>query len=1224
MAINDVLGLTVDISADTDRFVKDLQAAVKSANLDSNIGKKMVDKFKEAQADIKGIFAKTVAEAATAGFGRVSLDKFVKKLQPLTDDIETAMKRVFEAEVKIRKGGMTQAAKDQAEAALGIEKDKLRQLQFRLKYEKQATDKIIKRRQSALLEAERLAARTITEAGEEFGESIGKAFEDIKSGNVAGLLKGVGKRTGAHGVAMQEKGTAKGGMMGGLLKGIGSAMASIGPLLMAIGALAAGIAVLVGVFVGADAQAKKLNNTLLDSGSSAVELQEAFGDAGEGLRALREEFTNFDQNVLWGTTAKDTMEIVGAYGKAGITLRELTTSAANGADAMTKLRNATEATLTYAKLLGTTNIEMAEVFASRMEEMGQNINGVAENLSAVQMAAKESGFGVKRFFNMVLQATTGMTMYNVRMSEAAGLLLQLGKILGAKGGGEFLQGLTKGFGDQSTQEKYKRVMTTGAGRTKATFGRSAANTADDFLKKLSDKGMGAALGAALGKSGLKVDLKDSKQLVKDLGALSREDQTKLLASARMAGDDELVQQLTNLTMVAQGAKGGTGNMAMSLGGLDMGGKLMMQLQQGMAVLGKPLHELNLEQTMAFENMTGVQGEQLEQLRRVSQAMYGNHKALTDLSKNQERYAGLTGKQIAAEQMRQVKAYGAYVAENGDLIAAKLDDVKDADGNITQKVSEDGQKTLTKEIGSYIQSQGAVFAQAAQAAMSVDTQLAQEMVSATTELTKLMEQGVESWLQEIHGVVESILNFLSGGEKEARQTALDRLVKEMSSTREKIKAGEKEVAGKKAALLTDTTPAGKAKLQAEIDAKQADLKNLQIGYKAAQADRQRIARGSNLILGNRSASQLAGPQKGAAVSKDMAAKVSAEGAKVAVDAWLKHKFGTTNKEEYLAKQTQGSSGIRGAAKRAQAEDAWKAAAFFAQLHGGQAAVARAGGRQYQVSDEVRVPEKLTGLGGMVENALDTYTDFFGFENRTVTGNKRTPGQVYKGDTGEFGFRTPEALEDFRKVMSEANYDPIIEAARADQIEAERKQKELMGKGGEAPRAAAEAMEPIFARVLSQQQEAQAAIDLMNILDQAGISQSPAVVSGWVSDMQDQRMPAGLTKLLGKEAIPGTTGPGGEAVPGRTVQDLMREKGLLATGKPKADDFLMQIGAGGQVKFAQRINSADTVTAVASKGGGAVAGAARGAGGGTTLIQHNYSDMEAIKKGYRSMMQAKALG
>ena len=84
--------------------------------------------------------------------------------------------------------------------------------------------------------------------------------------------------------------------------------------------------------------------------------------------------------------------------------------------------------------------------------------------------------------------------------------------------------------------------------------------------------------------------------------------------------------------------------------------------------------------------------------------------------------------------------------------------------------------------------------------------------------------------------------------------------------------------------------------------------------------------------------------------------------------------------------------------------------------------------------------------------------------------------------------------------------------------------------------------------------------------------------------------------------------------------------MPLGRGVQNDFIMQIGDDGRIKYAQGISSDDTTTAVSSKAGGPIDGMLRGGkgGGGVTIIQHNYSDMESIKKGYRSLMAARALG
>src|SRR5690606_1666193 len=93
------------------------------------------------------------------------------------------------------------------------------------------------------------------------------------------------------------------------------------------------IGLLVKVALDADGKMKELNRTLLESGVAGAELADQYGMAGENLGKLRDTFVKgksaFNFNVLWGTTAKDHLQILGAYAEAGQSFRDLTQGAKN-------------------------------------------------------------------------------------------------------------------------------------------------------------------------------------------------------------------------------------------------------------------------------------------------------------------------------------------------------------------------------------------------------------------------------------------------------------------------------------------------------------------------------------------------------------------------------------------------------------------------------------------------------------------------------------------------------------------------------------------------------------------------------------------------------------------------------------------------------------------------------------------------------------------------------
>jgi len=952
---------------------------------------------------------------------------------------------------------------------------------------------------------------------------------------------------------------------------------------MALGGIVAAVGALAAVLVAVDSKAKELNRTLLEGGATAGEINQAFGTLGGGLDKLRKQATEFGFNALWGTTAKDTLEIWGAFGKAGVTLKELGESAGKGREQMAALRDATAATLTYARLLGTTNVEMAEVFAERMQELGLGINGVAESLSAVHAAALESGFGVKRFFNMVLQATSGMTMYNVRMEEAAGLLLRMGKILGVKAGGEFVQSLTKGFGDLSTQEKHKKVMLIGAKTTKETYGISARNTAEDFVKKVAEKGVGKEMSAAIAKAGIKIDMSDAKGLVKTLGGLSTAQQTKLLARARESGGDELTQQLTNLIGVSQGAKGGMGRMAMNLGSLDMGGKLMMMIQQ--KVKGKSVHDLDEVQTMAMENMYNVSGEQLAELKRVSQVLAGSHQTLLEQLKSGKQ-------QTEAEKIASVKAHGAFI-ENGEIIAAHMD----AAG---EKIDEGSKKAIGTSYGEYVQQQSAAFKDAMEAGVPADTLLAQEQVARTTELTQRIQNGVDKWLEEIHGVVEGILNWIMGADgRKSRSTALEGFAKAETDSREKIRTQTKILADLQASLKTAKTPADKAAIREKITEESLKLNRAQSGLQLASAQRKSVLTNPDAmsLLGpSKTAGQLGGealqtPEAQALLAKgrgqydpDLAIQVQSRMIQKYVDNVMKARFGTSSHEDFMEKKPNLIQ-----------QDEWDALQERARALGGTVTK--------------------TAIAGGTPAIVKQYAKdhFWGPDIHRVPGKRASVPYSFQG-------KGQEALEAGLKTDFSDDLEDLSKQEAKLELKAEKADKKLLGKGGENPAEIAKKLDPVLNDALDRQAQATAATNLMNTLYEAGIYEDPMKVAGWSKNLSENIMPPELKGLLSKEI------KGAEGTPSTTVEKSLRGKGVrIPIASPKAEDFLMHIDSDGQVKFAQRIDGADTV-AVATKTGGAVdrASGGGGAGGGTTIVQHNYSSMDSVVKGWRTLMASRAMG
>ena len=767
----------------------------------------------EAILGIKGAekFASAMEKAGDAGFGARRLGKYEKGLMRIQE-------RLFKAQ---RKGDLWQMERQ------------------RKMYDEEITliGKVSKRRLAA---AEKYKGEMLDagwDAGEKFGDAVSGVFADITSGQIGGIGEAIKKLgTATRNAGHSAEASESTGALGKMLPMLGKVLAGVGSVVMVVGALAAGIAALAKMFLDADAQAKELNKTLFDSGVSIGDIAGGMGDVEGSLENIRKAATDFSNNMKWGTLAADQVKILAAFNETGYTLREITNNTKDATVAMRAYQVATAAALKYANLLGDSTDNVAKQMAEHMEDLGLTLDGVQQRFEAIYSQAMLSGFGTKRFFGMVLQATSGMSMFNVRLEEAAGLLIRLGKILGAKVGDDFFKSLSKGFMDESMQDRYKRVMLTGPKLMAKIMRKSAQSSAEDFASKLGQAMQGnnvkgdlnkALAGAgfkgltagadlsAKGAPGAKARSEFGAKLVQQLKGMSPNEQGKAIAKLKLTLPHELVIQMENLLDVSKGTSGNIKDMAMGLGGLEPGAKLAAQLNRAMGIFGKPLHDLGFEQLTAFENATGISGESLDQLKRVSRSMTNNYAVLKDMRGENIEANSDRDKQLA-------EAYGATI-RNGEVVSAAIDS--------------QGQVQTGKVIGDsddYVMSQGDAL-KAVMDSMSKSDATAEAIARNTTEMSKYLQMGVESFLEGIYSTILKIWAWLPGTKdnREARTGALDiaRGKRRDLTTRRGVQGGE--LSGLQRSLDTEKDAVKRKALVKDIEAKKKELEQTDNALRAQQ-------------------------------------------------------------------------------------------------------------------------------------------------------------------------------------------------------------------------------------------------------------------------------------------------------------------------------------------------------------------------------------------------------
>ena len=1106
----DVFDLVLDVSANTDSFVKQMQKAAKDADLNFDI-KPMVRSFVREQKKLGEVLTKTVTSAATAGFAKVDIKKMEAKLRPITEDITRTQRALLKAQAEARQKGMNE---ERRETILN-ERLKLAGLQKRLQEEEKAVESNIKRQMDAQKEAARLMKRTtadmaksIGDASEQLGKSVQTALSQIRSGDVSGMLGSIGKGASSAGASMQKRAAAaqvagQGGKMMAMMGRLGGMLSKLGPYIAALAAVAAGLAAVVAVAGQADSAMKDLNRAMLSGGITANDLANEYGRLGTVVDDIRSTFTEaFTFNRIWGTTAKDHLEILGAYAAAGLTMKEMARGASEAGQEMDELKRHTVAALTYSKLLGMSTQEISTNMATYMEELGMTLDGVQNRFAAISLVAKESGFSTKRFFNMVLQATSGMSMYNVRLEEAAGLLINLGNILGEQVGGDFLQSLTKGFKDEGTQQRVQKTLTTGLGYSIGVLQKDAARSADEFTRKLGELGETnkAAVDAALagvGAAGL-----SGQDLAKKLAGLSGTQQTKLLSEVR-AADPGMARMLSSLMRSSSAFKGGLGGAQAARGDAGAGASLLLRLSEMRGVTGKRIDQIDrtdITQMMAANQITGAQGQEFLKLYETGRAFSGDLLRLQDMRKEI-----LAGGDLSAIN-EQAQALGVTFDEAGNMFKAIM-----GPGGEFQEAGEQ----IGMNFEDYVMALGDRSMLDTETKVAEDIALAQEIAANTTDMSKILEQGVEALLSRIYDSVSYISRILGGrglsdNQRQIQEKAVGKAEQAIAATRKGLMGAEQEEAALRRKAAATDDPDKKASLLRQADS-----------VKGRKDKLARTLKGQEMI-----AREMGRMQGG---FSDEASLVKAASSKKEAD--LIALMDPETKKAYIEGKTAGE----------KADD-------LARRVGGD----RIGGmsRGLSVAD-AREASSLRATANAAPSLLGSLGISMTPEDIKQADDQRSKDEIKANDTA-----LEKQTKEYRKIIEDQDKK---EQARA-----------VMG-------------------VLQQYMSGSTPDALQTMADRLVLGQNPRAVSEALQGNEDFRSALGATGLpLG----------------------------------PMANDFVMHIGATGKVKYAQRVHPGDETVAMSARQGGAMSQAS-GSKGGVTIIQHNYTDMESIKKGWRALRNAKAL-
>lgn len=682
--------LTLDLEAQgLSKIAKQVQEIGKGAFSSASMrayadqAKKVSDNFNRSIATAVELGMKKSASTLSRSFAEA--DKTISRAMA---DIQSAQERLISA-----------SGKEAAALERTIQKK-----QKLIESELKSLDKMTKSHEQILDTRRELLENAGVEGAAKMAEALGDEITDVFNSFKAADLRGFGK---ALGEALQKGGTqlqAAGG--GGAVSKLGAAGAALGKAAVTLAAAVGPLAAIIGILYAVDEQTKTLNKSLL-AGAGSADLFSKTGARGtlefrDTMKSARDAAIGL--SFEYRTSAEEILGILAAANEAGLTFRQMEKSVGGAANKMEAYSKFAESALIYSRQLGVSTQEITEFSAQWIRDFGGSLQTVQQGFDAIFAAAQMSGISVKRFYGMVSQATAGLTLYNRNVEESAALIANLAKSLGDQGASEFVSSLQKGFTDESYQDRFKRIMLTGQDTTANVIEKNAANLGKRFADGINSSAPEIQQGVRKAFSDSKLDFdaiaRGDADALKAISGMSAQEQRQLISQVGQT-DDAAARQLQTLVGLTQGMTGKMTDQAKALDELGPGGTLAMKLAQSDSFFKKGVSELSGVQLAAFEQFSGISGEQLHQLQRLDQRMRGDY-------------------ELAKKQGKDVGSFEDYLMDNAATI----------------------EKAMVPPL-------------------SAQEAMAKEMVQNTQSLSSIMENTVVYLLEQMTGLLQTLVDFTRG-------------------------------------------------------------------------------------------------------------------------------------------------------------------------------------------------------------------------------------------------------------------------------------------------------------------------------------------------------------------------------------------------------------------------------------------------------------------------------
>jgi hypothetical protein len=797
--------------------------------------RQMARAIEKNSAILRKTYGEAMSHAAKGAFAKHNLKGLEKAARSAGEEMARTQIKIMMKGEEMRRKGISEEAKARLKSEMDVLKARRNALKEESKKRVEAAKTAAKEWTKETERLQKAAGRrkAFTDewtkgAGSRGREGMSKFLEGIFSGDVKGLMS-----SGKMGAKVLGKGATKfagsdlGRKMGGgkaleALGSLGGTLAKLTTVMMAVGAVAGALAVLVKVFLEADKLVKEMNASLLKSNVAAADLGGNWLNLEDRLEEVRDSFNKFSFMSAWKVLPKESLKIVDAFGAAGLKVSQFTAGLEEAADRQQKLRDVTETALVYANLTGMTGTEVATKMGEYMDNLAMSLESVREGFSSVYRVANESGYSTKKFFGMVLQATSGLTMYNVRLEQTAGLLKELTSALGLKDGFELLQKILGQMKGKSVEQGARDIIASKGGEaaTRRRLQREAEHQASVFLEAIKKGGFGSIFSGAAEEVGVKLDLSSQKGLVDSLKAMSNDQFTKFYASliGRATSKEEKDQVRALREMRKHLIPGLSGDAVNMSGAMGRGGpvfqllQMMAQLSGAAGLAGQSGKDISGYGLLAAEKL-GIDKDTAQKLASTMEDMTARLYGL------QAQAAKIKSKGEIGDQAENVRLYGGGIRWNEKTGQAEV---------VKGVVDAFGQAFLEgpaiKNIEDWLYANEAVLRKIAEGGDSQEVLLAKSIAENTNETTKILGAMKDGVLMDIFKGVNAIISFFI---KDDLKRGTKVIRNEIMSEMDKWQGRAKELGEAKrniASILPNVRdPEQRRKLQAQLATVTADEK-----------------------------------------------------------------------------------------------------------------------------------------------------------------------------------------------------------------------------------------------------------------------------------------------------------------------------------------------------------------------------------------------------------------